>query len=80
MRLFTIAIVVCLFSLPVSILGDTVTIRDSSGNIVRTEKTEGNVTTVRDPQGKLIEKRIHHSNRVEVRDPSGRLLRSETIR
>ena len=63
-----------------SVFGETVNVRDRSGKLIRTEKTDGETTVVRDPQGKLIEKRVIRGNRIEIRDPSGRLLRTETFR
>lgn len=68
------------FLLVFPVLGETISVRDRSGKLIRTEKTDGNTTVVRDPQGKLIEKRVRRGNRIEIRDPSGRLLRTETVR
>jgi YD repeat-containing protein len=68
------------FLLVSSVFGETVSVRDRSGKLIRTEKADGGTTEVRDPQGKLIEKRVRHGNRIEIRDPSGRLLRTETVR
>ncbi|HMK37660.1 MAG TPA: hypothetical protein VK463_21485 [Desulfomonilaceae bacterium] len=68
------------FLLVSSVFGETVSVRDRSGKLIRTEKADGDTTAVRDPQGKLIEKRVRRGNRIEIRDPSGRLLRTETIR
>jgi YD repeat-containing protein len=47
---------VCMFT--ASAFGETVSVRDRSGKLIRTEKTNGDTTVVRDPQGKLIEKRV----------------------
>lgn len=69
---------VCAFIAPA--FGETVSVRDRSGKLIRTEKSDGDTTVVRDPQGKLIEKRIRRGNRIEIRDSNGRLLRTETLR
>jgi YD repeat-containing protein len=75
-----ILVVALSFLLVSSVFGETVSVRDRSGKLIGTEKTDGDTTVVRDPQGKLIEKRVRRGNRIETRDPSGRLLRSETVR
>ena len=77
-RIFLILGLVCAFIVPA--FGETVSVRDRSGKLIRTEKSDGDTTVVRDPQGKLIEKRVRRGNRIEIRDPSGRLLRTETVR
>jgi YD repeat-containing protein len=77
-RILLILSLVCAFAF--SAFGETVSVRDRSGKLIRTEKTDGDTTVVRDPQGKLIEKRVRRGNRIEIRDPSGRLLRTETVR
>jgi len=76
-----ILLVLAAFFLLVSpAFGETVSVRDRSGKLIRTEKTDGDTTVVRDPHGKVIEKRVRRGNRIEVRDPTGRLLRIETVR
>jgi len=77
-RILLVLAVFFLFIFPA--FGETVSVRDRSGKLIRTEKTDGDTTVVRDPQGKLIEKRVRRGNRIEIRDPSGRLLRTETVR